>query len=210
MKNIILFLTLLFLFQSCGNKEKQRTTELREQKKKSRFDSLELINQFRIDSIAKIQEKIAVGNINFGISKTKYIKEKKAFLKTTNGKLGNFKFSMRSDFYDNNRGLRHLRLYSETRDYNHYKDYMSGDFEALKDILNKKYGKPTEKYIHDDLPHLIWKIRNKNISLTIIESNYKYTILLYFKYQTQEERNKIEKGIKERKKESIKKALENL
>ncbi|WP_034058501.1 hypothetical protein [Lacinutrix jangbogonensis] len=167
-------------------------------------------NESKIDSLIQSQQKIAVGNINFGITEKKYKKEEKIFLEKTKGKLGYFKFRMRPDFYDDERGLRHLRLYGETRDYNYF--YKSGidNYNSLRNIIIKKYGKPTNNSEYDNLPRTEWIIGNKKINLSIIEIDYEYTMQLYFKYETELEKNKLEKGIYEREKKSIEEAINNL
>lgn len=211
MKNIITFLILLFfILQSCGNKEKQRVIELQEKKEKTLLDSIDLVNKLKKDSLNNIQEKIAIGNINFGINRKEYEKEEIKFLNATNSKLGSFKFRLKPDFYEDNRGLWHLYLFGETRNHSYFNDFMLSDFKELKTILTKKYGKPTEESIYNNLPQLQWNIGNKTINLTISENNYDYTMILKFRYQAQEEKNKIEQDIKKREKESIEKAVENL
>ena len=211
MRNITTFLILFFfVFQSCGNKEKQRTIEIQEQKEKSRLDSIALVNKLKKDSLVTLQEKIAIGNINFGIDRKEYKKEEAKFLKTTNSKLGSFKFRLKPDFHNDNRGLWHLYLFGETRNHSYFNDFMLSDFKQLKTILTKKYGKPNEEYIYNNLPNLKWIIGNKKINLTISENNYEYTMILKFRYQTEQEKNKIEQEINKRKKEAIEKAVENL
>ncbi len=211
MKNIITYLILLsFVFYSCENKEKEHEIERKVQKEKSRLDSISLINKIKRDSLIAIQEKIAIGNINFGINRREYQNEEKKFLNSTNSKLGNFKFRIKPDFYNDNRGLWHIFLFGETRNHSYFNDFMLSDFKELKTILTKKFGKPTEEYIYQNLPHLQWNIGNKTVTLTISENNYKYTMILKFRYQSQEEKNKIEQDIRNRKKEDIEKAVENL
>ncbi|TJY38204.1 hypothetical protein [Pontimicrobium aquaticum] len=207
--NRFILAILIILIYSCGD---NRNNNSYKQQGKEKFDSVRLAAENSRDSIIKIEEKIAVGNINFGISKAEYVLEKEKFLNSTNGKLGTFKFSMRPDFYDENRGLRHLRLYGQIRNYNYFKNYMLDDFSSLKSILIKKYGIPTDTFIYNQLPNIEWKIGNKSIRLNIVEDdyNFKYRLLLHFKYETQDEARKLEKKVIEKEKASIEKAIEDL
>ncbi|WP_417213197.1 hypothetical protein [Bizionia sp.] len=141
-------LILIFLFsfiQSCDNKEKKRTTNSQEQKDKATKDSLELVEKSRLDSITKIEEKIAIGKINFGITKEEYRIKEEEFKKSTNGKLGEFKFFM-SESYDESGGLVYLKLYDylDTH-YDFYERDMLKRFLSLKEILFEKYGEPTSQ-----------------------------------------------------------------
>ncbi len=45
--------------------------------------------------------------------------------------------------------------------------------------------------------------------MSIVEIDYEYTMQLYFKYETELEKNKLEKGIYEREKKSIEEAINN-
>ena len=177
-KQLIIIL-LLIIFQSCKNNKSRIEIEQK--------DSIELSNKIRTDSITRIEEKIAIGNINFGIKKVEYIKEKKKFINKTNSKLGRFEFTMRPDFYDDYRGLRHLRLYGKKRNSDYHSKHMLDDYNNLKLILTKKHGKPTENYIYKNSPNAKWIIGNKTVSLSIIGIDNEYIMQLYFISQTIEE-----------------------
>lgn len=222
MKYKIIILILLFNFiQSCGNKEKKRTIELQEQKTKVTKDSIVLANKNRLDSIIKIEEKIAIGKINFGISKEEYLKKKKEFLKLTNSELGKYKFKMRETF-DDNGGLYFVWLRGNKIHYDYYERDMLDEFISLKDILVERYGAPTTTFLND-FPSWTdfdkneskcfynWSFGNKSILVCIgNRSDYYYSINIYISYNTPEKLEKYRKESEQRKKKSKENAIKNL
>ena len=88
MKSFFYILILSILFCSCGIQSKKQE----QQKQQQIRDSIRIENnlaraaqrkivQMKQDSINRIEEKIAISNIKFEISKTKFDREKNSFLR---------------------------------------------------------------------------------------------------------------------------------
>lgn len=222
MKYKIIILILLFSFiQSCGNKEKKQSIELQEQNIKATKDSIELANKIKLDSITKIEEKIAIGKINFGINEKEYLKKEKEFLESTNGKLGKYEFSMSSRF-DDNGDLTVVWLNGHYIHYDNYDRDMPDIFASLKEILFEKYGFPNFIYL-DFFPKwtdfnngeskniYYWSFGNKGIFVKVANTldNY-YQLNISFVYSTPEELEKSTKEREQKEKESKENAVKNL
>jgi hypothetical protein len=228
---LFILIFILNFFQSCDSKEKKQTPlksflkEIRAMK-----DSLELIekNEYNLkltkkkesDSINKIEEKVALGNINFGISKKEYLIKEKEFKKITDRRLGEFKFSMK-EAYDENGGLRYIKLYDLLGvHYDYYQRDMLKQFISLKEILFEKYGEPI---FQNEFPNWIdfekneiknifyWEIGNKRIWVDIENNNItKYVLSITLAYSSPERLNKIIKEKERKEKELKNNAVKNL
>lgn len=218
--NIIILIVLISVFQSCENKDAKRAIELI----KIRKDSIELVNKIKKDSIEKIEEKIAIGNINFGINKDEYYLKFVEFIDLTNGKLGEYEFIMSASF-DDDGGLEYVWLNGKKIHYDYYKRDLFKQFLSLKEILVKKYGTPTAIDLKD-FPNwtefdkgeskniYYWKIGNKSIFVSVVFPDEKpaiyFQLNVSFGYNTPEKLDKSIKETEQKEKESIEKAVKSL
>jgi hypothetical protein len=229
---LFILIFILNFIQSCDSKEKKQTTveslfkklnttrdSLKLIKKKELYN-LKLIKKKESDSINKIEEKVALGNINFGIRRKEYLIKEKEFKKITGRRLGDFKFSM-NEGYDENGGLSYIILYDVLGvNYDYYRRDMLKQFRSLKEILFDKYGEPivqnefpdwTDFERNDKKNIFYWKIGNKSIWVDI-ENTYstKYELSITFGYSSPERLNKL-RNEKERKEKELKNnAIKNL
>lgn len=228
---LLVLIFIINFIQSCDSKEK-KNTPLKSLLKNIRAmkDSLELIdkNEYNLklikkkesDSINKIEEKVALGNINFGISKKEYLIKEKEFKKITDRRLGEFKFSMK-EAYDENGGLRYIKLYDALGvNYDYYQRDMLKQFTSLKEILFEKYGEPI---FQDEFPNWIdferneiknifyWEIGNKTIWVDIKNTySNRFELSIILAYSTPERLNKIIKEKERKEKELKNNAVKNL
>lgn len=234
-KFITLFITLIFL--SCGNTEKKQANEFQEKKEKAIKDSINLVNKIKLeqkkkikDSIINIEQNIAIGNIKFGITKKEFEKDKKTFLKKCKlpemeyyknltffyYKLGEYGFSSLYGWYHND-SLYNIRLTGPIVEYDEYNRIMPDQYEALMNILTKKYGKPLKE---NGLPEwtkldkgyfkraAIWIIGNKRIEVRISCEGVKYYLNLEI-FKPEVERQ-IQKEKEEKENKATQDALEIL
>lgn len=217
---LLILIFLLNFFQSCDNKEKKQAIELEEKKIKATKDSLELVKKNRLDSITKIEEKIALGNINFGINKEEYLIKQKEFKKITDGRLGEFEFLM-SESYDENGGLRKIKLYDYLGvHYDYYERNMLKKILSLKEILFEKYGEPTSQkefpewtdFERDEKKNIFyWEIGNKSIWVDIENTHItNYELSITISYISPEDLDKFIKESEQNEKQLKEKALKNL
>jgi hypothetical protein len=228
---LLVLIFIINFIQSCTNKEKKKPTfESLFKKVRTTRDSLELIEKNKLynlklikkkesDSINKIQEKVALGNINFGISKKEYLIKEKEFKKITGRRLGEFKFGMREG-YNENGGLSFVILKGLGVNYDYYQRDMLKQFKSIKEILFEKYGEPI---VQNEFPYwsdfekndkkniFYWKIGNKSIWVDI-ENTYsnRYELSITFGYSSPERLNKLRKEKERKEKELKNNAVKNL
>lgn len=155
MKNSFILFFLIFSILSCNQKSKKQAL-LRQ---KQTQDSIQIIekeriaaelnrNQLRLDSIIREEEKIAISDINFGITETEFKEKKSFFLKECNTNyrysLGEFGFSdIYGSFYDNK--LYEIILKGDKVRYDEYDRIMSDQYKFLMSILKQKYNEPVDE-----------------------------------------------------------------
>jgi hypothetical protein len=228
---LLVLIFIINFIQSCDSKEKnQKALKSFLKEMTAMKDSLELIekNEYNLkltkrkesDSINKIEEKVALGNINFGISKKEYLIKEKEFKKITDRRLGEFKFSMK-EAYDENGGLMYIKLYDLLGvHYDYYQRDMLKQFISLKEILFEKYGEPI---FQNEFPNWIdfekneiknifyWEIGNKRIWVDIENNNItEYELSITLAYSSPERLNKIIKEKELKEKELKNNAVKNL
>lgn len=183
-----------------------------------------LIAEARRDSLNVIEEKIAIGNINFGISEKEFEKQKAIFEKKCqyDPEFTSFKRIGDYDFYGVGGLFRNDSLYSLTLEgklvaYGDYDHTMPSQHTALFRLLSDKYGGNSSFYglpswtsieKHTGRRTAIWEVGQKKIEIVV------YNQGLYYRLNTEVFIPKIENEIKaegEREKsESIKKGTELL
>jgi len=155
-----LFIISIFLVLIIGCNTKSRKQE--EQKNLHIRDSLKLVyekdslqkvhlekeQQLIQDSIVKINEKVAIADINFGINHFNYNQKEKNFLKSCQHEegglyyLGEFYFNM-NGIFNSNDSLYCIILEGNRESINDYgKQQIKRDYDALYSILEKKYSSP--------------------------------------------------------------------
>jgi len=192
-KYLFMLISIAIFMQSCGITQKQ--------KEQATQDSLAIVLNKRhamIDSIAKIEQNIAIGNIKFGISKKEFNNEIMKFLDKC--ELPNTEFYMRKTmfsyklgeygFRDLNYQFYHDNLYKinfkggrvESNDYD---DVMPVQFDILFKMLKEKYSEPS---LYKGLPNwndlhkndselcATWSIGSKQISIFIACKGTEYSL----------------------------------
>lgn len=238
MKNrVALILTTILLIVGCGNNEQRKAETQRQEKEKITRDSLELIQKIQIekakaikDSIALVEQDIAIGTISFNISEKEFNKRKAEFLRKCKlpeyefykgltiftYKIGEYGFSDLYGWFHND-SLYNIRLRGPIVEYDEYERVMPDQYEALTNLLIEKYGEPTTKYGLPKWNDLdkgyfrrcdIWEIGNKKIEIRISCEGVKYYLNLEVFKPEVERRIQLEKELKE--KESTKKGVDIL
>ena len=220
-KNKIIILILVCSFiHSCDNNVRKKNIDLQNQKIKVTKDNIDLVNK-KIDSIIKIEEKRAIGQIKFGINGEEFLRQKENFIKLTNGQLDKYKFRLSGGFKDDG-SLSNIWLNGNRIHYDYYDRDMLNQFISLKEVLFEKYGEPTKIDLNkfpswtdfdkqEKKNIYYWSIGNKYIFVSIANvDNFYYVLNVSFGYLTHED---LDKSIKERvlnEKKSKEKALNNL
>lgn len=139
-------------------------------------------------SIIREQEKIAIGNIKFGITKTEYNRQKTIFLNKC-GKPGYYKIG--EYVFDDMKGLFHngklywVYLIGDPIKYDDYDLLMPSQYESLISIMRKKYKAPERiqglpKWNHlnkSDIIHCAeWEIGGKDIDILIRCNGVDYSL----------------------------------
>jgi hypothetical protein len=179
MKKLFVISIFLVLIIGCNTKsrkqEEQRNLHLRDslklvyEKVSLQKINLEKEQQLIQDSIIKEKEKIAISDINFGISHFNYKLKEKNFLKSCQHEelelyyLGEFRFHMKGIFNSNDslyciilEGDRKSAIYNS--DFG--KQEIKRDYDALYSILKEKYSSPNVNYSLPDLDNenpFLWK-----------------------------------------------------
>lgn len=174
MKNTCIISLLLFLTIGCSIKSRKQveiknlhindSLKLVYQQDSIQKAKLEIELQLIQDSIIKEEEKIAISDIRFGISRSEYnIKEKeflKSFLNKENNRhrIGNFAFDIIPCFTENN-SLYRVCLQGNTHRTNG--PHFQWEYESLYKVFSGKYSEPK---IHNGLPkwnqkdhELVWE-----------------------------------------------------
>jgi hypothetical protein len=227
---LLVLIFIINFIQSCDSKEKKTPFKSLLKNIRAMNDSLDLIekNEYNLklikkkesDSINKIEEKVALGNINFGISKKEYLIKEKEFKKITDRRLGEFKFSMK-EAYDENGGLMYIKLYDLLGvHYDYYQRDMLKQFISLKEILFEKYGEPIfqnefpnwSDFEKNEIKNIFyWEIGNKRIWVDIENNNItEYELSITLAYSSPERLNKIIKEKELKEKELKNNAVKNL
>lgn len=158
-KYVLFWGIILFILQSCGLNEKKRIEE------KKRRDSLEIVvaEYIRKLELEPIEEKIALGDIMFGISESVFNEKRVSFeskcklskpeIYTTknyklehishelNYKLGEYGFTGIDGWFCKD-SLYTVILYGFAIDNDDYDILMQNQYNALFSVLLEKYGKP--------------------------------------------------------------------
>lgn len=226
MNNIkLITIFLIFIFLSCRN-EKKDSSVFDQKKEKAIKYSFDLINKKKIDrereikdSIINIEQNIAIGNINFRITKKEFEKEKKIFLEKckipeseyyknsplASYKIGGYSFDRLSGWHHND-NLYDIRLTGPIVKYDDYNRIMPDQYKSLVKILTKKYGKPQREYGLPEWTTLekgyyksasIWFIGQKRVEVRISCEGVNYFLNLEVfkpavKRQIREEKKKKE------------------
>ena len=232
MKNLfILIFSTLILFQGCGINEKKE----REQAIK---DSVLIAQQLQIqkeqaiiDSINRIEQRKALGEINFGISKKEFdllledFKEKCKVVdwvasdgyKFYNYKIGDYKFSdIRGDFITSDE-LYSIQILGKSVDWEKYNTDLKEQYFAIFKVFTNKYSYPKEDFglperfkLEKGFTYLLayWEIGTKRIELRIEDSGTYYSINVdIFQPKIRNEVEKSNSEEKNRKAESATKLL---
>jgi hypothetical protein len=155
-----LFVVLVLFLQSCGQSEMKKR-EMREVAIKDSIENVKQkefqIEQAKKDSIALIEQEIAIGEIQFRITEKEFEKSKKNFLKKCElpefefykgltifmYKIGEYGFS-RMDGWFHNDVLYDIKIHGPIVKYDEYDRVMPDQHQALMNILIKKYGDPSQ------------------------------------------------------------------
>lgn len=214
---------LTFLIGGCGISSKKQE-QLRQQQIQ---DSIQVVNerfeearlkakQAKRDSINRIEEKIALSDINFLISESEFNWRKKSFLNKTKHKLGEYKIARFDGLFDKNK-LYWIQLKGEEILYDEYEYSMKKQYQSLMNILRQKYQNPTKvkalpkwnKMNKGDYENCAsWEFGEKEIDVWISCSGANYTLDLVV--QRRDISDKKQKENQKKKTESNKKAVDLL
>jgi hypothetical protein len=179
-KPYVIYILLVLLIGCNSNSKKQkelRNLQVRDSLKavyqNDSIQKAKLEHEQRMiqDSIIKKEEKIAISDINFGITRSEYKIKEKVFLKSLLNKeynhyqIGNFRFDLFSCFTENN-SLYSLYFEGE-RKYSYYLN-VQDDYQSLISVLRAKYSVPN---IHNGLPN--WNEKNHELVWEHEQSDYK-------------------------------------
>jgi len=229
-KYLFMLISIAIIMQSCGITQKQ--------KEQATQDSLAIVlvkKQAFIDSIASVEQDIAVGNIKFGISAKEFDKESNIFKNKCSVpdsemnymnktyffyKLGDYGFtSIKPEYYKDS--LYCVNFLGGGVHYEDYKSVISTQYEVLFDILETKYLQPTFDYGLPSWSDLesgssktcaMWIIGNKIIDIDVKYRNNTYSLnLVIYKLDVSAKvTDEDSKKEAEKKAESIKKSVELL
>ncbi|WP_347840485.1 hypothetical protein [uncultured Draconibacterium sp.] len=199
MKLSAIFLIFTILFTGCNSQTKKKE-DLRQQQIQ---DSIQFANkqaeevkvkeeQAKRDSIYRVEEKIAIANINFEISKKEFDKQKSQYLKRLDSSpypsyhIGQYGFSdIYGSFYDNK--LYYVSLWGKNIKYDDYDSRMQNQYNSLMSVLKEKYGEPNSE---EGLPKWnelnkgdiascsSWELGNKDIDVIVRCNGVEYNLLL--------------------------------
>lgn len=182
------------------------------------------------DSLAKLEQDKAIGEIMFGISEKQFNQDKSKFLEkckvpkserysstiVTDYRLGDYGFNSLDGWF-NDDSLYRVRLSGGAIKYNNYERLMPEQHEALLTVLKGKYLSPTKNY---GLPNritikegfvyhsAIWEVGSKEIQTGISGGSAEYYLNLIIVEPAIEKKVKAEEERKEQ--ESAKKGTEIL
>lgn len=202
MKFSILSIIFMLLLVGCGVSTRKQEQEKEQIKLQHYQDSIQLeyqkvneallrAKQAKKDSINRIEEKIAISNINFKISQTEFNRLKSAFLRkcksSSRYKLGEFNFkSMTGSFYENK--LHSTVLFGSKVSYDNFDRTILKQYSSLAYILTEKYGYPKEKKVlpkwnemnkGDSEICASWEFGKKEINVVVYCSGSDYAIWLW-------------------------------
>ncbi|WP_167613469.1 hypothetical protein [Maribellus sediminis] len=199
MKLSTLLLMITILFAGCGLQTKKQE-QLRQQQfqdsiqlaTKQAEESRLIAEQAKRDSINRVEEKIAIANINFEISKKEFNTQKSQYLKRLDSSpypsyhIGQYGFSdIYGSFYDNK--LYYVSLWGNDIKYDDYDSRMQQQYNSLMSVLKEKYGEPkSEKGLPkwnelnkgDIASCSSWELGNKDIDVIVRCNGVEYNLLL--------------------------------
>lgn len=205
-KNLVLPLVVMILFISCGDSAGKQKLALQEKLEKVRKDSLEKVRKDSIDlvsrlerkkqakiqdSITRVQQGIAIGDIKFGITKKEFDRKEKELVrkspKTADRvgypKIGEYVFNYVSGLFHND-SLYKIRIKGKPTNYRDYDRFIPDQYQALMNLLKPKYGEPSAEWRMPKWTDLnngdILIVARWNIGSKSIEANVQCTGTSYF------------------------------